>query len=68
MATAPPNTNKERARGISLFATKVFFSEGISPWLRLLDVIPISEPSIACFFRRSEHDRQGKSSLLREEE
>ena len=40
-------TNKERTRGI---ATKVFFSEGVSPSLRLIDVIPISEPSIACFF------------------
>ena len=49
MATEPPNTNKERTRGISLLATKVFFPEGVSPWLRLIDVIPISEPSIACF-------------------
>jgi len=49
MATAPPNTSKERTRGISLFAIKVFFSEGVSPWLRLIDVIAISEPSIACF-------------------
>ena len=50
MATAPPNTNKERSLGISHFATKVFLSEGVSPRLRLIDVIPISELSIACFF------------------
>ena len=31
VATAPPNTNKERPRGISLFAIKVFFSESVSP-------------------------------------
>ena len=49
MSTAPPNTNKERTRGISLFASKVFFFEGVSPRLRLIDVIPISEPSMACF-------------------
>ena len=68
MATAPPNTNKERPSGISLFAIKVFFSEDVSPRLRLIDVIPISEPSIACFstewmrLSREEFTFSGKKS------